>query len=219
MKVLRSALFRALCAIVVGVLLIQYREQTVTWITIAIGILFFLSGVISITTYYGAKRHYESLSNVTVTDAQGNVLAGERPTFPIVGIGSVILGVILTLMPASFVTWLMYILGAILILGAINMFVALSAALKFARIGIVWWIVPSILLIVSIYLMFQPMEAAGTPLYIIGWCMMVYGVVECVNALKIHRCRKLWHESHDIQHTTYTATEIKDDSSSSNEDK
>jgi uncharacterized membrane protein HdeD (DUF308 family) len=197
MKVLRSAIFRALCAIIVGVLLIQYREQTVTWITIAIGVLFFLSGIISLTTYYGAKRHFESLNNVTVTDAEGNVLTGERPTFPIVGVGSVILGIILALMPATFVTWLMYILSAILILGAVNMFVALAAAMKFARIGIVWWIVPSILLIVSIYLMFQPMEAAGTPLYIIGWCMMVYGVVECVNALKIHRCRKQWLETTD----------------------
>lgn len=216
MKVLRSAIFRALCAIIVGVLLIQYREQTVTWITIAIGVLFFLSGIISLATYYAAKRHFDGLNNITVTDAEGNVLTGERPTFPIVGVGSVILGIILALMPSTFITWLMYILSAILILGAVNMFVALAAAMKFARIGIVWWIVPSILLIVSIYLMFQPMEAAGTPLYIIGWCMMVYGVVECVNALKIHRCRKLWHESHDVMHTSYTATEVKDESSSSN---
>ena len=77
MKVLRSAIFRALCAIIVGVLLIQYREQTVTWITIAIGVLFFLSGIISLATYYGAKRHFDGLNNITVTDAEGNVLTGE----------------------------------------------------------------------------------------------------------------------------------------------
>lgn len=40
MKVVHSSLFRAVCAIIIGVLLIQYREQTVTWITIAIGVLF-----------------------------------------------------------------------------------------------------------------------------------------------------------------------------------
>ena len=39
MKVLQSSLFRALCAIIVGVLLIKYREDTVTWITIAMGVL------------------------------------------------------------------------------------------------------------------------------------------------------------------------------------
>ena len=43
MKVIHSSIFRAVCAIIVGVLLIQYREQTVTWITIAIGVLFAVS--------------------------------------------------------------------------------------------------------------------------------------------------------------------------------
>ena len=52
MKVIQSSLFRALCAIIVGALLIQYREQTVTWITIAIGVLFFLSGRILVTQLY-----------------------------------------------------------------------------------------------------------------------------------------------------------------------
>ena len=80
MKVLRSAIFRALCAIIVGVLLIQYREQTVTWITIAIGVLFFLSGIISLATYYGAKRHFDGLNNITVTDAEGNVAYVENET-------------------------------------------------------------------------------------------------------------------------------------------
>ena len=56
MKVIQSSLFRALCAIIVGALLIQYREQTVTWITIAIGVLFFLSGVFSLLSYMSAKR-------------------------------------------------------------------------------------------------------------------------------------------------------------------
>ena len=56
MKVVHSSFFRAICAIIVGALLIQYREQTVTWITIAIGVLFFLSGIISLATYFSAKR-------------------------------------------------------------------------------------------------------------------------------------------------------------------
>ena len=57
MKFLQSSVFRALCAMIVGVLLIEYREQMVTWLTIAIGVLFFLSGVISIVTYFSAKRN------------------------------------------------------------------------------------------------------------------------------------------------------------------
>ena len=61
MKVIQSSFFRALCAIIVGALLIQYREQTVTWITIAIGVLFFLSGVFSLLSYMSAKRSAEKM--------------------------------------------------------------------------------------------------------------------------------------------------------------
>ena len=48
MKILQSSVFRAICAIAIGILLIKYPDNTVTWITIAIGILFLLSGIISL---------------------------------------------------------------------------------------------------------------------------------------------------------------------------
>ena len=57
MKVIQSSLFRSVSAILVGVLVIKYREQAVTWITICIGVLFFLSGVISCATYYGNRKN------------------------------------------------------------------------------------------------------------------------------------------------------------------
>ena len=66
MKVIHSSIFRAVCAIIVGVLLIQYREQTVTWITIAIGVLFFLSGVISLASYWAAKRNAEKMQGAKI---------------------------------------------------------------------------------------------------------------------------------------------------------
>ena len=58
MKTLASSLLRALCAIAVGALLVKYREQTVEWITIAIGVLFFVSGVFSCATYFVAGQPY-----------------------------------------------------------------------------------------------------------------------------------------------------------------
>ena len=47
MKTVQAAFLRAIIAVMVGFLLIKYREQTVTWITIIIGVLFFISGLIS----------------------------------------------------------------------------------------------------------------------------------------------------------------------------
>ena len=114
-KIFQSSVFRALCAIVIGALLVVYPDNTVTGITIAIGVLFLVSGIISCVTYFWSKRH---VSDYKIYDAEGRLVAGEQPTFPIVGIGSAILGLILALMPTAFISALMYIIGIILIVFA-----------------------------------------------------------------------------------------------------
>lgn len=184
---MQSSAFRAVCAVVIGVLLIKYREQTVEWITIAIGILFFLSGVVSVATYLSARSRADMPE---VFDADGRQLTGLKPTVPIVGIGSLILGIILALMPTTFIAWLMYILSAILILGAINQFVSLAAASRYARVGIYFWVMPSLILLVALLSIVYPTAIASAPLLIIGWCMVVYGVADIINAMKLSRLRR-----------------------------
>ncbi len=203
MKVVHSSIFRALCAIIVGVLLIQYREQTVTWITIAIGVLFFLSGVISIVTYFSAKRNADKVP--LVYDANGKQITGLRPNFPIVGVGSLILGMILALMPNTFVTSLMFFLSAILILGALSQFFNLASARKMGKVGIVYWIFPSVILLVGLLAVIKPTAIASAPLFVIGWAMLVYGVVECINALKISNNRRKWQKAEEISSVQHTA--------------
>ena len=126
MKIFQSSVFRAICAIAIGIMLIKYPDNTVTWITIVIGVLFLLSGIISLVVYYHSLRQYskqESLSGgVYITDSEGQRIEIPKPTFPIVGVGSAILGLLLALTPNVFVTGLMYIIGGILVLGAVNQF-------------------------------------------------------------------------------------------------
>lgn len=188
MKAFQSSVFRAVIAIAVGALLVKYREDTVTWLTIAVGVLFFFSGLISCAVYYGSLK---SAKESVVYDDQGKpVMAGLRPAFPIVGVGSMILGVILALMPVTFVNWIVIILGVLLILCTIGQFFTLARASRFGHVPFLFWTLPALLMLVGIYAIQKPMDAAATPLFIIGWAMMVYGVVECINALKIHRLRK-----------------------------
>ena len=46
MKILQTSVFRAVCAVIIGALLVRYRDEMVTWLTISIGVLFALSGII-----------------------------------------------------------------------------------------------------------------------------------------------------------------------------
>lgn len=187
MKILQSSVFRAICAIAVGAMLIKNPDSTVKGITIAIGILFLVSGVISCVAYFNALLH--SAEN-EVYDANGKLLVGGRPMFPIVGLGSVILGFVLALMPGAFVTSLMYVLGGIILLGALNQFMVLIQARKFATLPLWFWVCPTLVLLTGLFVMIKPMESASLPLLIIGWCLLFYGVTECINAFKIHQYRK-----------------------------
>ena len=188
MKIFQSSIFRAVCAIVVGVLLLKYPQDGVTWLTQAIGTMFLLSGVIALIAYWHAKRN---ASDYTIIDKDGRVVSGTMPTFPIVGAGSVILGLVLVITPNAFINGLMYMLAAILILGGITQLMNLIAARRFGSVPFGYWVCPSMILLTGLFVILKPMETAQLPLIILGWCSLLYGVIELVNALKIHSLRKV----------------------------
>ena len=214
MKVIHSSIFRAVCAIIVGVLLIQYREQTVTWITVAIGVLFFLSGVISLASYWAAKRNAEKMQGQILSDSTGKPIMGMMPKFPLVSVGSLILGLLLALMPQVFIAWLMFILAFILILGALTQFVNLASAAKMGRVGILFWLFPSVLLLLGLFTIIKPSAIASAPLLIIGWGMLIYGVVELLNAFKISNNKRIWLKNQqklDSKETYVDVEEVKNE--------
>jgi len=195
MKILQSSVFRANCAIAIGNLLIKFPDNTVTWITVAIGILFLLSGIISMVVYMHARKN---VSEYKITDAQGRVVAGEKPTFPIVGVGSIILGFLLALTPNIFITALMYIIGAILILGAINQYMNLINARRYGKIGFGYWIFPSVILLIGLYVIIKPLAPASMAMLVLGWCSLLYGVTEMINSLKFYSDKRKARQAQEI---------------------
>jgi uncharacterized membrane protein HdeD (DUF308 family) len=207
-RILQSTVFRAVCAIVIGALLVKFPDNTVTGITIAIGVLFLLSGLMSCLTYVQARRH---TSDYKIYDANGQLVAGEQPTFPIVGIGSIILGLLLALTPTSFISALMYIIGILLVLGAINQFMALMGGRRFGHIGLWLWFFPTVILLVGIYVMVKPLGPLTMAMTVLGWAMLVYGVVELLNALVFYRNKKAWLARQEQPQQIETFEEISED--------
>lgn len=189
MKLFQSSLFRALCAIAIGGLLSAYPVETAKWVIIVIGAIFLCSGIASCAAYFLARpRGLEE--GVIVSDAQGNVVRPAAPAFPIVGIGSLILGLILMLMPDTFRDLLVYILSVVLIIGAVSQLVMLDRALKMGTLPWTFWVCPSLVLVAGIVALLRPAWAAAFPIYLVGISMMLYGVVEMINTIKIHKLRK-----------------------------
>lgn len=180
-----TSFLRALCAIAIGALLICTPDTTVLWITIAIGAVFILAGAISCVAYL-VNRHSE----------------GRRPLFPVVGIGSILLGFALALMPTTFVSFLMYFLGALLIIGALCQIASLIRATRALSVPWGFYVCPAIVLLAGIVVILKPMESASLPLIIIGWCMAVYGIAECINAIKVGRAMRAIRQAAEAEQQT-----------------
>ena len=188
MKIFHSSLFRALCAIVVGVLILKFPQEGVTWLTMAVGELFLISGIVALVAYWFARRRR---SEYVITDKQGRVVSGGQPTFPIVGAGSILLGLVLVIAPNRFVDGLMYVLGGIMILGGIQQLINLIAIRRMGSVPFYFWVCPVLIMLTGFFVILKPMETAELPLIILGWCCLVYGVTEIINSLLIWRIGRI----------------------------
>ena len=193
MKVLQISAVRAILVLVIGFLLVKYREETMTWMTITIGILFFLSGLFSCAVYYIEKERVKK--QTSESDENNDAVKG--PSFPVAGVGS-----ILAVMPNTFITWVVYILAALLILGAINQFMGLASSRQYSQVPILYWFFPTAILVVAILVISKPIEAAALPLQIIGWSLMCYGLIELVLLIRLYNVKKKFEKAEDAKIVT-----------------
>ena len=203
MKVLQISAIRAIIVLVTGFLLVRYREETMTWMTITVGILFLLSGLVSCIAYYFEK---EKVAKKTATAEQQEGQQEEEnlksPSFPIAGVGSIALGIILAVMPNTFITWEVYILAALLILGAVNQFMNLALSRQYARVPVYMWLFPTVILAIAILLISKPIETAQLPLLVLGWAFMYYGVLEFILIIRMYLVRKSYEKAEDAKIVT-----------------
>ena len=195
MKVLQISAVRAIIVLVTGFLLVKYREDTMTWMTITVGVLFLISGLVACMLYYFEKEKVaKNSAKAALQEGQQEEEDLKSPSFPIAGVGSIVLGIILAVMPNTFTTWMVYILSALLILGAVNQFMNLARSRQYARVPVYMWVFPTISMVVAILLISRPIEtdALFFTLKVIGWAFMYYGVFEFVLIIRMYLVRKAY---------------------------
>lgn len=131
MKSLNGSVLRCIFAIVLGLVLVLWPEAAVTYLVITIGICFIIPGLFSLLNYFTREK-----------------VEGEpSPMFPIDGAGSILFGAWLVIMPQFFVSILMYVLGALLVLAGAQQLISLVSARKWSTVSYVFYIIPSLILI------------------------------------------------------------------------
>ena len=80
---MKSSLIRAIISLIAGILLVKYRVDMVKWLTISIGAMFFISGVISVVYYFVAnKKSQKLLSEQKSNDPEVAPVLVNKPTLP-----------------------------------------------------------------------------------------------------------------------------------------
>ena len=178
-----------------GILVVKYREDMVTWMTIGLGAIFFMAGVISCLTYYIQRKHVQKIrermvDGISLVDAEGNVVKQSMPTFPIVGVGSLVLGVVLASMPETFLNGLTFVFALIVLCVSVYLIADLIMVNRYGRVGWGYWIMPILMLLAAIVALVHPKTIASAPLFFLGWAMIISGLVMIVNMLKTYSVRR-----------------------------
>lgn len=182
MKAVNSYILRALCALLVGILLVMRPEEVTTMLVQIIGGLFLLSGVVSVV-YYFVIRHSD-------TDVV-------KPVFPVVGLGSVLFGLLLAVSPGFFVRWLMLVVGLLMVIAGINQLWNMFRLRKL--IPFRWYMLLTTLVIIALGVLAitKPMESASLPTLLLGVNCILYGISELVNGVRWRKYEKM--NRHKVQ--------------------
>ena len=149
-------IFKAVCAVVVGVLLIANPESYTTLMVRIIGGVFLLSGLMPLVGFW----------------------------FPVVGTGSMLLGLLLMLFPDTFVRWFMYVLAFLFLLGGCHQLLSQINARRMVPVR--WWsvVLSLVLIALGVIILVNPMESASVPFFLMGLGCVCYGVTDLLRVAR-----------------------------------
>lgn len=166
------AMLRGITAFLIGILLVFWSQSAVTYLIMAIGCLFLIPGLFSLFAYYrkvspdGERRFGWS---------------------QVLGVGSILFGLCLIISPVFFEKSLMYALGIILSYAGLSEIIQLVSARQWMRVPSGFYITPVLVMLVGIFILFNPIESANIPFIVLGAGCMVYGLSDMVNVIKFRR--------------------------------
>jgi uncharacterized membrane protein HdeD (DUF308 family) len=212
MKLLRISIIRAIAAIVVGVLLLKYDVAVLQGLTIALGVMFLIAGTVSLVGWVNTRRKKADFQVYENPEQDQAAKDNSQPMFPIAGLGSLLLGFILSLTRSNdYLEWAMYLLGAVLVLGALNMLMNLIAARKMEPVDAWKWLPPCIIIVVSVFAMIKGLVPAETCTAILGGTAIAYALAELFYSVMLNNIRKRYEKTQtQVRRATQTNSPAQD---------
>jgi len=187
---LGDSLYRSILSILLGIILLLVKGDIIKYMIMIFGVLFLLTGCISLYYY---NKNKES----------GNVIS-------LSGIGSIILGIFLITCPNFFNTIFMTLLGVILIIASVAQIYTLYASRKWGKISPWFYFLPIILLILGLIILFKPQNTQDTLIKIFGIAIIFYGTTDIINFLTIGKVKRQYDREHKFDKLNNTSNDVED---------
>lgn len=162
MKNINYSFLRAICALLISLVLILFPAEAGNYLVITIGIVFMVPSIFSIVGYF-------------------TLPIGFKLRFPVEAVGGLLFGLWLMIMPSFFADLLTYLLGFILLMGGVQQIAALMGARHWVHVPVKFYIIPVLILLAGFFALFNPTGVRDTAFTIIGITGLVYTISELVN--------------------------------------
>ena len=190
---LTRSILRALCALLVGFLLVSNPTEMTVLIVQIIGGLFALSGLVAIIGYFITRsQHRRAVRRAAESGATAPESSSLEPMFPVVGVGSLAFGAFLLCFPHQFVGYLLYVLGGLLVLIGVWQVVLLINARKYAPLSWPLFVLPVLNVAAGVVAICFPQQTVELLFTVLGVGYILYGVSEFYFGVRFYRFRRMF---------------------------
>lgn len=208
----KRLLWTSLLILAAGIFLLCYKLPSLTFVVTCLGYLFLASAVLNITMLFArASRRDEE---------------GKKEGLSVLGILSAVasgaLGLWMVISPEGFTTAMIYILGALMIIGGLFLIFTMAAGFRPVKFPFGFYILPALVTICGIVCVCSPVTIEKSIVLITAIAMIVYAVGALIEVAALISYRRNLAPAAPVQPVStpepkvedVTATEITDHSDS-----
>lgn len=161
---------RSICVLLIGLLFLILGDSALSILLVAVGVLLMIPGIWALVSYV---RHIE-----------------QRPMFPLAAVGSFVLGLWMVVSPAFFVGFFMYVIGGVLVALGIYQLAGLVVSSHVMPVAWLLYLMPVLVLLLGIFVLFNPFEAAAIPFILIGIGCVISAINDIIATIRVAKMNK-----------------------------
>ncbi len=168
---MNTQIVRCISVLLTGVLFLILGDSALSLLITIVGILFMIPGIVSMVAYFLHRN--------------------QHPIFPFAALGSFMLGLWLAVSPGFFVSIFMYVLGGVLTALGVYQLAVLLTTSRLLPVSWPLYLFPTLVLLLGLFVIFNPFEAAALPFIIIGIGCIVSAFNDLVAIYRSSKSKKI----------------------------